>query len=266
MKKLILFTFVALFPINAMPGVMYVYENLDGSTMLTSKKSQNPSMKLVQAKLTNNQLVFYKKNELEFEREYKNWVKAGKPKPALLMPEVTSKEIGFTGYVIFSLYEGKGLISNTPYNTDYTYNTYDDCISEGSLHIAEFKKSSMNRLNPNYIYPKNTRKEYHYRCVSEVVPITRKVFSTATLKKWEKQAIEEKEQEVNSLKKDLYDLEEAEKEIEFNIRQRKNASQSTIISNGSDKISTSQEYDENEKLKNKRKIIQLADGAFIDSN
>jgi len=262
-KKFVLFILVALFPINAMSGVLYVYKNLDGSTMLTSKKSKNPSLKLVEAKLTNNQLVFYKKPELEFEREYKNWVKAGKPKPALLMPEVTSKEIGFTGYVIFSLYEGKGLISNTPYNTDYTYNTYDDCISEGSLHIAEFKKSSMNRLNPNYIYPKNTKKEYHYRCVSEIVPITRPVFSTTILKKWEKQAIIEKKQEANLLKKDLHDLEEAQKEIDFNISQKENTSQSTIIIN---KTNSSQKYDDNEKLKNKRKLIQLADGTFIDSN
>lgn len=243
MKKFVLFTLVALFPINAMSGVLYVYENLDGSTMLTSKKSKNPSMKLVEAKLTNNQLVFYKKPELEFEREYKNWVKAGKPKPALLMPEVTSKEIGFTGYVIFSLYEGKGLISNTSYNTDYTYNTYNDCISEGSVHIAEFKKSSMNRLNPNYIYPKNTKKEYHYRCVSEVVPITRQVFSSATLKKWEKQAIAEKGKEVNLLKKDLHDLEEAQKEIEFNKPIMQSIPQNSLINDESNKVKVLQEYD-----------------------
>lgn len=263
MKKILLSICVSLISTHTLCGVMYTYKATNGDTILTSKKSSNPTMILMDAKLTSTPYIFSPKSpQTQFEANYKEWVKAGKPKPALLIPERTSKEIGFTGYILFSIYSGKGLISTIPYNTDYTYDTYNDCMSEKNLHLSDFKKSSKNNLNPNYVYPKDIRKEYQYKCISEVVSIQKPLINSTTLKKWENEAKQEQQKEKLQQDKDNKDLEIAREEIESNKDKIR-----MVIDNtrNSDKSDISPQLIENpEPPQNTRRIIQLDDGTFTD--
>ncbi|MFW1813914.1 hypothetical protein ACG9X6_04520 [Acinetobacter guillouiae] len=253
-----------------MSEVLYTYKTANGKTILTNKKSSSASMTLTDARsLSPNQIHTYgQPPQTQFEVDYKDWIKAGKPRPALLIPEKTSKEFGFTGYIIFSTYSGKGLISSTPYKTEVTYNTYKDCMSEKNLHLLDFKQSPKNSLNPNYVYPKDTKKEYEYKCISEVVFIKKPIFDNKTLKIWENEAQQDQQKEKKQQDKDSKNLELAKKEIESNrnlskvsldntrnenipnIHQMKNSIESTVTPT---------------PQSNKRRIIILDDGTYMDA-
>lgn len=125
MNKKNLLICICLINTSAMCEVLYTYKTSNGETMLTNRKSSSASMTLTSATRSTspNQIHTYgQAPQTQFEVDYKDWIKAGKPRPALLIPEKTSKEFGFTGYIIFSTYSGKGLISSTPYKTEVTYN------------------------------------------------------------------------------------------------------------------------------------------------
>lgn len=206
--------------------------------------------------------------QTQFEVDYKDWIKAGKPRPALLIPEKTSKEFGFTGYIIFSTYSGKGLISSTPYKTEVTYNTYNDCMSEKNLHLSDFKQSSKKNLNPNYIYPKDTKKEYEYKCISEVVFLKKPIFDNTTLKIWEKEAQQDQQKEKNQQDKDSKNLELAKKEIESNKTISKSSLHNTRNENTFNIHQMKSSIESTEPPtppSNKRRIIVLDDGTFVDA-
>lgn len=241
--------------------VLYTYKTANNETILTNRKSSSISMTLTDAKsLSSNQIHTYEQSpQTQFEVDYKDWIKAGKPRPALLIPEKTSKEIGFTGYILFSIYSGNGLISTIPYNTEYTYDTYNDCMSERNLHLSDFKKNSKNNLNPNYVYPKDTRKEYQYKCISEVISIKKPLINSTTLKKWENEAKQELQKEKLQQDKDNKDLEIATKEI------RSNKDKIQMIAIETKNSDTSPQSTENPKPpQNTRRIIQLDDGSYTD--
>lgn len=213
MKKLFLSISLVLLGTNVIAAVTYTYEN-NGSFILTNKKMKDPSMELIDARLSSTTGVG-SSGQSQFEADYKNWVKQGKSTPPLLIPRKISREIGFTGYILFSVYSGKGLISSTPYNTDYTSDSYEDCMDTKENLIYDFKKSGQDRLNPNIVYPRNVRKTYEYYCISEVSNIERAEYSQSTLKKWEKEALAENQQQELQDKKDTQDYEHAKREIEL---------------------------------------------------
>ena len=215
MKKLFLSLSLAILGSHAIAGVTYTYEKNNGTVILTNKKTKDPSMKLTDARLSSTAAVG-SVGQSEYEAAYKNWVKQGKSTPPLLTPRKISREVGFTGYILFSLYSGKGLISSTPYNTDYTYDTYEDCMDTRENLIYDFKKSGQDRLNPNIVYPRNVRKTYEYYCIAEVSNIERAEYSQSTLKKWEKEALAENQQQELRNKKDKQDYDQAMREIGLN--------------------------------------------------
>lgn len=215
MKKLILSISLALLGTNSIAGVTYTYKKSDGTVIFTNKKMNDSSMHLIDARLSPPALVV-SAAQYKYETDYKNWVKGGKSTPPLLTPRKVSKEIGFTGYILFSVYSGKGLISSTPYNTGYTYDSYEDCMDLKDTLLYEFKKSGQGKLNPDYVYPQNTQKTYQYKCISEVSNIERAIFSKSTLQKWEKEALAEKQEQELRVKKDFQDYEQAKREIELN--------------------------------------------------
>ena len=82
--------------------------------------------------------------------------------------------------------------------------------------IYDFKKSGQDRLNPNIVYPRNVRKTYEYYCIAEVSNIERAEYSQSTLKKWEKEALAENQQQELRNKKDKQDYDQAMREIGLN--------------------------------------------------
>lgn len=255
MNKLILSMSLALLCTNSIAAVAYTYKTNDGTTIFTNKKIKDKTADLINVRLNTPTQAGSSSGEYQFETDYKNWVKTGKATPPLLVPRKISKEIGFTGYILFSIYSGKGLISSTPYNTGDTYDSYDDCMDIKEDQLRDFKKSDLDKPNPNYIYPRNIQKTYQYKCISEVSEIERSVFSPSTLKKWEKEALAEKQKQDLQNKKDIQDYKQAKQEIKANKDKIQPESVETDIS--TNQITNKPEIPHQEKIHPTMKIKEM---------
>lgn len=170
---------------------LYMYQDKDGSTILTNKEISNPNLKLVkstQYKLDSSpdgkkyrDLTSGENSKSKAILDYKFWLDTGKIGLPPIIPDRVHNQAMFTPVISAVLMSGNGFIDSASISLDDVYETHKDCMSDKVQNLSEAKKDYKFKFSEQIKYPKDARLEYRYTCLSELLEVRNPVITRSEL-------------------------------------------------------------------------------------
>lgn len=188
-------------------GTIYQYKLEDGSTFLSNKLSKTiqPEKKTYYVDYNDDKSPDSPRNRYSYwedksqeNKKYREltsgsnpksrainnyliWLENGKKGLPPLIPETAHNEIGFAPIIKVSLMSGNGFIDSRYIDSDFTYENYNDCMSEKNENLSDARKKYNFNLNKDIKYPSDTRKVYEYSCIRRLLDVRVPVISQKEL-------------------------------------------------------------------------------------